>query len=357
MDDATFEEIRDALSPGRDKTSRLGALYLLEISYDGDDRIGPLLATLMRERTADVLAACAALAHKFDDLRRMLDRDLNRLWSVGLPEYRACLLQALDPNGLARMAMQYAATTDELLKFGLLARLQEIPDVVTRRDAALYLSRDTSAAIRAKAMHTLAGIAQSETQSEEARLSTLAPGTPTPAVRAAAMRLAGDPDPDVRVAAMRGLASACAPEEAREQLQKLAADPDMEVREAAANLQRDVQQRITAETVAAYVAKQAELVNAGEFNKAMAVAAQVFMRVANHGGCQYQMARAAAGLGDVRRSLHLLANAFQAGFRDLAAVDSDPLFDAARATDAWPEVMAMAERPEPSENPAPTATQ
>lgn len=353
MDDATFEEIRDAMAAGRDKTSRLGALYLLELSHDGDERVGPLLATLMRERSADVLAAAAALAHKFDDLRRMLERDLNRLWSIGLPEYRAFLLQALDGQGVGRMAMQYAATTDELLKFGLLARLGEVPDVIVRRDAALYLSRDGSAAIRAKAMGALAEIAQGEARAEQESVECMAPGRGVPkaegaksslrpSVRAAGMRLIGDAEPEVRMAAARGLAWACGPDEARELVGKLSADVDMDVRECAVNLQREVQQRTNAETVAAYVAKQAELVEAGEYNKAMAVAAQVFMRVANHGGCQYQMARAAAGLGDVRRSLHLLANAFQAGFRDVEAVEGERLFDAARGTEAWGEVMGMA---------------
>lgn len=359
MDDATFEEIRTALAADRDKTSRLGALYLLELSHDGDERVAPLLATLLRERQADLLAAVAAVAMRYEDLRRMLERDLARVWSIGLPEYRAFLLQAMDGDSLGRMAMQYAAVPDEMLKLGLLARLDEIPDAVTRRDAALYLSRDGSAEIRTRAMAALVTVADAELAEERAAIDGMAPRRGDgfsvmsagggqekvnlrPSVRAASMRLMADPVPEVRIEAARGLAAACSPDEARELLAKMGADTDMDVREAVVNLQRTVQQRANIAHVEPLVARQAELVDAGEYNKAMAVAAQVFMRVANHGGCQFQMARAAAGLGDVRRSLHLLANAFQAGFRDMDAVMAEPLLAPARATEAWAEVLAMA---------------
>lgn len=342
MDDTSFEELRGALAPDRDRTSRLGALYLLQLSLDDDERIPSLLSTLLRDRNGEISAAAAALVYADPALKSTLSRELTKAWAMGMPEYRSWLVQRLDGESLGEIAMQCASAADVIVKLGLLSRLDEIPEKVQRRDAALFMSQDSALEVRERAMSALADLAEQERAG-----SPTAPSTPeslAPSIRAASLRLMTDSAPSVRRAAARGIAAACSLEEARELLMKLANESDLDVREVASNLMREVQGRLNLASVEPLVARQAELIAAGEYNKAMAVAAQVFMRVANHGGCQFQMARAAAGLGDVRRSLHLLANAFQAGFADIDAASSDPLLAPARATEAWAEVMSYAPR-------------
>jgi hypothetical protein len=346
VDDVTFEELRGALAPEREVTARTGALYLLDEALaeedaaadtgrEADERLGPLFATLLRDRFSEVSAASAALALKRPWLRKLLERDLTRAWQLGKPDYRMLLLQAADGAALGEIAQQCAESNDAALKLGLLSRVHEITDAPKRLDAALYLTHDGDAEIQARALEALAR--------DAAALSEFR----GPA-RAAALRLAPSSAVAVRKAAVRAISAACLPDEAREQLTKLIGDPDFDIREIAVELMREAQGRINLAAVEPLVARQKELVDAGDYNKAMAVAAQVFMRVADHGGCQFQMARAAAGLGDTRRALHLLANALQAGWNGDGArgakqtAAAEPLFAAARQAEAWAEVMRFA---------------
>ncbi len=336
MDDNTFEQLRDGLAPDRDTTSRLGALYLLELELDDDDRLPSLLSTLLRDRSPEVVGATAALCHNSAGLSELMKRDLDRVWSTGSPETRHYMLPRLSPDGLARRAMDFARIGDAAIGLALLERLVELEEPGLRRDVALWLSRDNSDDVRASATAVLAELAHEfgDVVAEGASIRT--------GVRAAALRLANDDSAAVRRAAAAAVAIACEGEEARTLLIKLANDSDIEVRSDAAKWLRSVQERINRAAVEPLVERQRELVDAGEYDRAMGVGAQVFMRVADHGGCQYQLARAAAGMGDVRRSLHLLIGAFHAGFDGLEQALADPLLEAARQTEAWTEVLEVA---------------
>jgi|GEM_PF-4907274 len=323
MDDETFSEIRDALAPGREREGRMGALFILEASLDDDDRLHSLLATLLRDRDAEVAAACAALIYRDKAMRETLSKELAFAWSRAAPEYRVYLLQAADPATLKELSEDVLEVPDVALKLGFLQRLNDLADAERELECALYLSRDASADVRDQALAAL--IAR-----------------PTPGTRAAIWRLLADDAPSVRARAAAALPDFCDDLDAAiKRLRELGDDADLDVRGAAAEGARALQAKLNAQRSDALIEEQRELIDAGEYHKAMAVASRIFMQVAEHPEAMFQMSRAACGLGDVRRGIRLLANALEAGLEDAGRALDDPIFDPAREAEIWGELLAM----------------
>ena len=323
MDDASFEELRNALAPERESTSRQGALFVLEMSLDGDDdfRIPGLIATLLSDRDTELSAKATALVLKRQNLANELEREVQRAWALSRPGYRQHLISELDPTSLVAKSMDFADQPDVALKFGLLERLRDLGEEFDARDALLFMTMDDNAELRAAA----------------AELLLRAPSTPA---NAAITRLLKDADEAVRLVAVKAAHTILA-SKARETLSAMQKDESFEVRGAVADALQALRRSDNLRVTENLIAEQRQAIDDENWTAVMGIASQVFMKVPNHPECQYHMARACCGMGDFRRASRLLLNVFKSGFGSRDEVMSDPLLRKLTDIPAWDELIAQ----------------
>ncbi|MCK6440979.1 MAG: HEAT repeat domain-containing protein, partial [Planctomycetes bacterium] len=147
MNDEDFERIRDALSPARDQTTRLGGLFVLESLLDDDDRIVSLIATLLLDRDPAVAGATAALAYR-TRLALALHEELHKTWTNAPTGYRDALLEHASPTTLDGLLSYFLSASDSGLRRRYVARLREHGSPPKLAFAALELARDSEPDLR-----------------------------------------------------------------------------------------------------------------------------------------------------------------------------------------------------------------
>ncbi len=332
MNDTDFEDLRTALSPDSEETARMGGLFVLKNIIEStpdedvlDERLISLIATLLRERTLAIHTQAAAIAYDSLELRRKLDKELKRLWQLGTNGYRLLLLKSLTPGSLWALASEYAESGDLQQKLLLLERLEKLnaasqAEQAQEQSVLLFLTHDDNPALRLKSLELLGRKAQKQ-------------------ATAAALRLSKDSDDQVQDKAFDVIAELFEPEEGLRQLRAFQASDSLELRFKVDPFIKRLQYRLNLQRVLPLLEEQKRLIQEAQYEEAIEVCSEIFMKLPRHPEARFQAARAHAGLGDTKRCLQLLNKLLTKAEVEPKQVLNEPLFQSFSEVPAWQEVI------------------